>query len=136
MALAIASTAAQLPSYCGTCQSFGVDFLDQGSYFQDSTSTNNFTAVQEFRGCDSDVSNNILVLPNGDQLECGDTPISPDDTLQPLSCPITKNQLTSGDYSLLVISNNGQCNPIDYMREFHIDVGTQTTTTVSPTIII
>lgn len=63
-----------------TCFSYGVDFLSGGSYFQNSLSTDPFTAVQEFEGCQNDTSNNVLVDPNGDQYECSMTPLTPDDT--------------------------------------------------------
>lgn len=65
-----------------TCQSFGVDFQNNGTYFQDSRSTAPFTAIQEFSGCQDDVSYNILVEPNGDYVECSQTPTVPDDTPQ------------------------------------------------------
>lgn len=51
-----------------TCQSFGVDFLSGETYFQNVNSTEPFTAVQEFEGCQAGAeSNNILVDPTGNQ---------------------------------------------------------------------
>ena len=70
---------------CGSCQSYGVDFVSGGTYFQNSLSTDPFTAVQEFEGCSNDTSNNVLVDPNGDQYECTMTPLQPDDTPETLS---------------------------------------------------
>lgn len=70
---------------CNTCQSFGVDFISDGSYFQNSLSTDNFTAVQDFEGCTNDTSHNVLVDPRGKQYECSMTPMSPDDTSEQLT---------------------------------------------------
>ncbi|KAK5723634.1 hypothetical protein LTR15_005333 [Elasticomyces elasticus] len=121
---------------CGTCQSFGVDFVPGGSYFQNSLSSDPFTAVQEFEGCDNDTAHNVLVDPNGDQYECSLTLLQPDDTEQTTTCPLDKDQLYTGDWSLLVLSNNGDCDPIDFQRDFFLSVGPQETTTVPATITI
>lgn len=79
-----------------TCESFGVDFVDQGTYFQNSLSTDNFTFVSRFEGqysshvimayaqslqtgCQNGIANNLLVDPNGDEYICSNTPLQPDD---------------------------------------------------------
>jgi hypothetical protein len=62
-----------------------VDLIDGGSYFQNSASTDPFTAVQEFSGCTNDTFHNVLVAPHGKQYECSMTPLSPDDTPQQLT---------------------------------------------------
>lgn len=61
-----------------TCVSFGVDFQDGQSYFQNSLSNDPFTFVSEFQGCQADVANNILVDPNGDEILCSNTNLTPD----------------------------------------------------------
>lgn len=121
---------------CGDCQSYGIDFLNGGSYFQNSDSTDPFTALQEFEGCANDTSNNIFVDADGDQFECSLSQLQPDDTPQLVTCPVNKNELIDGEYSLLIISNNGDCDPIAYQRDFLLSVGPQQTTTVSPTITV
>lgn len=67
---------------CGNCQSFGVDFENGGSYFQNSFSDDPFTALQRFTGCTNDTSYNVLTDPRGDQRECSQTPLQPDNTPQ------------------------------------------------------
>lgn len=137
LALTFATTA--LAQNCSTtCQSFGVDFVSGGTYFQDSNSPDPFTAVQEFEGCQDDTADNILVDPNGDEYQCSNTPLTPDDTPETITCPIDKDQLYSGDWSLIIISNNGNCAPIAFERDFSLSVGPQSTVTVSaePTITI
>ncbi|CAK4021784.1 Hypothetical predicted protein [Lecanosticta acicola] len=117
-----------------TCESFGVDFVDGGSYFQNIESTNPFTAFEEFQGCQNDTADNILVDPSGTQYECNLTQMQPSDSQQLVTCPINKDQLVSGNWSMIVISNNGQCQPIDYVRQFSLSVGEQSTVSVGPTV--
>ena len=79
------------------CISFGVDFQSDGSYFQNSLSNDSFTFVSRFEGiqqsffsssfaksscvgCLNDVANNILVDPTGNELQCSNTNLQPNDT--------------------------------------------------------
>jgi len=62
------------------CVSFGVDYQDGGSYFQNILSKNPFTFVSTFEGCQADVANNILVDPSGNQYLCTNTNLTPSDT--------------------------------------------------------
>lgn len=105
----------------GTCQSFGVDFTDGDTFFQNTLSNEQFNATQEFSGCQDDTSNNILIGPNGDSFECDGTSLVPADQDMTFSCPVQKSALESGDYSIVVISNNGGCSPIAYQRDFIIN---------------
>lgn len=45
--------------------------------------------------------------------------------------PLDKDQLFSGDWSVLIISNNGDADPIAYERDFYLSVGVPATATVS-----
>lgn len=118
------------------CQSFGLDYVDGGSYFQNSNVDNTFTASQEFSGCTNDTSHNVLVDPNGDQTECSQTSMQPSNVTQTVTCDAWTNQnMSSGDWSILIISNNGNESAIAYQRDFHIDVGQpNATTSAAPTI--
>ncbi|GAB1731449.1 hypothetical protein NU195Hw_g1063t1 [Hortaea werneckii] len=120
----------------GTCQSFGVDFTDGGTFFQNTLSNEQFNATQEFEGCQDDTSNNILIGPTGDSFECDGTSLVPADQDMTFSCPVQKSALESGDYSIVVISNNGGCNPIAFQRDFIINAAPQETETVTPTVTI
>lgn len=134
-----AAAAFLLPSVsrAQTCNSYGIDFANGGSYFQNNESSDAFTALQEFDGCQDDVSNNLFVDPSGDQSQCSDTPLTPDDTPQLINCTDwPKSKLYSGDWSLLVISNNWNGDPIAYERDFSLSVGPQQTTTVSNTVTV
>lgn len=42
----------------------------------------------------------------------------------------------SGDWSILVISNNGDADPIAYERDFYLTVGVPDTTTFTPTLTL
>jgi hypothetical protein len=112
------------------CVSFGIDFQDGGSYFQNISSSDDFTFVSTFEGCQNDVANNILVDPSGDQYLCSDTPLLPSDTYQMSTCPLEKDELWSGAWSVIIISNNGDAEPIAYQRDFSLAVGTPATTMV------
>lgn len=50
--------------------------------------------------------------------------------------PIDKDALFSGEWSIIIISNNGDCQPIDYIRQFSLSVGPQITSTIVPTITL
>lgn len=113
-----------------TCESFGIDFQDKGSYFQNKSSSDPFTFVSTFEGCQNDVANNILVDPSGDQYLCSDTPLQPPDTYQMSTCPLDKDDLWSGAWSVIIISNNGDAEPIAYQRDFSLEVAVPVTTTV------
>ncbi|KAK1811817.1 hypothetical protein LTR12_013828 [Friedmanniomyces endolithicus] len=120
-----------------SCESFGDDFQNGGSYFQNSLSSDPFTALQEFEGCQNDTANNVLVDPNGDQSQCSNTPLLPNDTPQLITCADwPKDKLYNGSWSLLIISNNGNGSPIAYQRDFSLSVGPQHTLTVSATATI
>lgn len=64
------------------CRSYGLDFTDGGAFFQNIASTANFTAHQDFTGCQPDVADNILVDPDGNQYLCDNTPMTPDNSVQ------------------------------------------------------
>lgn len=133
------SLALLLPSFAAaqTCNSYGIDIQNGGTYFQNSESSAYFTALQEFDGCQDDQSNNVLVDPNGDQTECSQSPLTPDNTPQLVNCTDwPKSELYTGDWSLIVISNNGDADPIAYERDFSLTVGPQQTSTVSSAVTI
>ncbi|CAD0105812.1 unnamed protein product [Aureobasidium uvarum] len=117
------------------CQVYGIDIQSGGTYFENSELTTPFSLVQEFSGCDNDTANNILVDPNGDQYQCSDTPLTPDYTPETVTCTDwPQDKMYTGDWSLVVISNNGDADPIAYQRDFSLQVGTPTTMTYTPTV--
>lgn len=118
------------PDYDNPCKSYGIDFQDKGAYFQNISSSDPFTFVSTFEGCQPDYANNILVDPRGDQYLCSDTNLTPDDAYQMSTCPLDKDQLWSGPWSVIIISNNGDAEPIAYMRDFSLKVGEPSTSVV------
>jgi hypothetical protein len=126
-----------VPNVLGDCESFGIDFTSGGTFFQNSNSSDPFTAIQEFKGCQNDNAHNVFVDPTGDQTECSETPMQPDDTPQIITCDQwTKDRLYDGAWSLLIIANNGQDDPIAYQRDFSLEVGEQQTSTIRPTVTV
>lgn len=89
------------------CYSYGVDFVDEGSYFINSLSSDPFTSVSTFKGCNTGLADILLVAPDNEEYLCDDIPTTPDDTAQLSKCPILKNQMSSGHWLLLILGNNG-----------------------------
>ncbi|KAF2856268.1 hypothetical protein T440DRAFT_103827 [Plenodomus tracheiphilus IPT5] len=119
------------------CYSYGVDFVDEGSYFINSQSTEEFTAVSYFRGCNDDVADALLVDPDNDEYLCSQMRTVPENSNQMSTCPIKKNQMTSGHWLLLVLGNNAdEGQPFAWQRDLYLTVGTQITTTMTPTITV
>ncbi|KAM3424320.1 hypothetical protein BST61_g11143 [Cercospora zeina] len=118
------------------CYSYGIDFQHLGSYFIDSRSTDPFTVVSQFKQCENNTSAYILLVDNDNdkQYECTGVPTTPDLTSQMSSCPITKNEMTSGAWSVLVIGNNGDGSPFAWQRDFTLTVGVPVTTTTTSTV--
>lgn len=105
-------------------------------WFPDSRSNASFTAVSQFEGCQNDTSSILLVNDEtGDQYECSSVPTVPDDVSQLSTCPIDKNQMATGNWSILAIGNNGASgDPFAYQRNFYLSVGVPETTTLTPTV--
>ncbi|CAK4030452.1 Hypothetical predicted protein [Lecanosticta acicola] len=117
------------------CSTFGIDFQDGGSYFINSQLNESFTAVSEFEGCNNDTASVVLVNDqSSDQYECTSVPTVPNDTPEMTTCPITNNEMSSGNWSLILIGNNGNGNPFAYQRDFYLTVGVPNTTTVTSTV--
>ena len=118
------------------CSTYGIDFQNGGTYFQDTGSTDPFTFVSQFSGCAPDIAQNILVDPNGNQYLCSNTSLTPDFTSQLSTCQEPKSSLFSGQWSILIISNNGGCNPLAAQRSFQLNAGPATTVTETPTVTL
>lgn len=115
------------------CFSYGVDFVDEGSYFINSLSSDPFTCVSTFEGCNQDVADVLLVDPSGDEYLCTQVPTE-NGPPQLSTCPILKNQMVSGDHIVLILGNNADGNPFAWQRDLELSVGPQATSTVTPTI--
>ena len=113
LAIFLSSAVADPNSVCNT---FGIDFVDGNSYFINTLSNDSFTCVSEFEGCNADVADIMLVLPDGDELICSEVQTTPDDTPEMSTCPIQKSQMVSGEYLILIMGNNGDGNPFAYER--------------------
>ncbi|KAH8727669.1 hypothetical protein GQ44DRAFT_703607 [Phaeosphaeriaceae sp. PMI808] len=120
------------------CYSYGVDFVDEGQYFIDSRLTEKFSSVSYFKGCNQDIADVLLVEPEGvssQEYLCDQIPTYPENELKTSNCPIQKNQMKSGHWLLLVIGNNGDGGqPFAWQRDLYLTVGTQVTSTVTPTV--
>ncbi|KAF2131519.1 hypothetical protein P153DRAFT_365098 [Dothidotthia symphoricarpi CBS 119687] len=117
------------------CYSYGVDFVDEGSYFINEASTEAFTAVSTFKGCQADLSDILFVDPNDTEYLCSKVETTPDDDPKLSTCPIQKSQMSSGHWILLILGNNGkEGQPFAWQRDLYITVGAQATMTYTPTV--
>jgi len=86
-------------------------------------------------GCADDVASIELVnWGTGDEYECSSIPLLPDGTPETSTCGIEKDQMSSGTWGLILVSNNGDdpdSPPFANQRTFSLDVGVQATSTVS-----
>ncbi|KAI7253686.1 hypothetical protein KC343_g3657 [Hortaea werneckii] len=115
-----------------TCQVFGLDFQDGGSYFLNSNSSQNFMASYQFRGCNDAIADVMLVnMNNGDQYFCSSVSTVPDNSTQVSTCPVQHSQLTTANYSIITLGNNGKGNPFAVQRDFVLNVRRQETSTVT-----
>ena len=85
-------------------------------------------------GCADDVAAIELVnWDNGDEYECSSIPLLPDGTPETSTCDIEKDQMVSGVWGLILVSNNGDdpdSPPFANQRTFTLDVAPQATATV------
>jgi len=119
------------------CNTYGLDFQDGGNYFINTNSNASFTFVSSFVGCQNDTASLMLVnQSNGDQYDCGSVPTVPDNAAELATCPVSKDQIASGDYLIIAVGNNGNGTPFAFQREFNITAGAQQTITsyLIPTI--
>ncbi|KAI4727435.1 hypothetical protein E4T49_04750 [Aureobasidium sp. EXF-10728] len=136
--LPLAWSASFLSGINADCESFGIDFVNNGNYFINAASNQSFTSVTEFTGCADDVAAVELVnWDSGDEYLCSNIPLLPDGTPETSTCDIEKDQMVSGTWGLILISNNGDdpnSPPFANQRTFSLTVGTQATSTVTPTM--
>ncbi|KAL5450595.1 hypothetical protein PMIN05_000852 [Paraphaeosphaeria minitans] len=118
------------------CYSYGVDYVDEGSYFINGNSSEPFTCVSTFQGCNEgpDTAEILFVDPNNEEYLCSEVQTTPDDTPMLSTCPFTKNEMISGHNIILVIGNNDDGEPFAWQRDIYLTVGTQATTTYTPTV--
>ncbi|KAK6434756.1 hypothetical protein LTR95_009058 [Oleoguttula sp. CCFEE 5521] len=118
-----------------TCNAYGIDFQNGGTYFINTLSQANFTCVTQFEGCNNDTASIMLVNDQtSDQHLCSDVPTVPDDVNEMSTCPIMKSQMSSGMWSILALGNNANGNPFAWQRDFTLTAAPQQTTTIYGTI--
>lgn len=98
------------------CYSYGVDFVDENSYFINSLSTEQFTSVSYFQGCNVGLADVLFVDPDDDEYLCSQLQTAPENEFKMSTCPIQKRQMVSGHWLLLVLGNNGDGQPFAWQR--------------------
>ena len=118
-----------------TCHVYSIDFVDGGYYFINSGSDANFTCVSQFDGCQNDTAAILLVNDQTeDEYECSSVLTVPSNRSQLSTCPIGKSQMTTGNWSIITLGNNGKGRPFAWQRNFSLSVEPQQTKTVAPTV--
>lgn len=117
------------------CHCYGIDYQNGGSYFIDSQINSSFTCVSQFESSSGGTAYIILIRDDeDDQWECTSVPTTPDNTAQLSTCPITKDQMTTGNWTILTMGNNGDGTPFAWERNFYLSVGVPETMVTTPTI--
>lgn len=98
------------------CYAYGVDFVDESSYFINSLSAEQFTSVSYFQGCNLGLADVLFVDPDDDEYLCSQLQTTPENEFKMSTCPIRKNQMVSGHWLLLVLGNNGDGQPFAWQR--------------------
>ncbi|KAK1768270.1 hypothetical protein QBC33DRAFT_558430 [Phialemonium atrogriseum] len=117
------------------CSSTGLDYTNGGSYLIDGTSDDYFVFTSAFSGCDDTDISPILIDPDGNDYSCTDIATQPDDTDQVSQCDIRFSEMTSGEWSVIIQSQD-----FDFAveRVFTLTVGAAdvVTVTVVPTVVV
>lgn len=121
------------------CRSYGVDFVDEGRYFINSQSTESFTCVSTFEGCNQDIADVLFARVGSegestDEYICTQVETTPANEPKLSTCPILKSQMKSGSWIILVIGNNDDGFPFAWQRDLILDVGPQATVAYTPTV--
>lgn len=117
------------------CESYGIDFKNNKDYFININSNESFTAVSEFSDC-AEPARVILITPKNESIFCSDVATTPDYTDVTSTCPILKNQMYSGEWTLVLLDNNGNGSSFNANRHLYLNVGAQVTEVVTPTITL
>ena len=129
------TTGLALFQVANACESYGIDFKNNKNYFININSNESFTSVSEFYDC-AEPARVILITPKNESIFCSDVVTTPDYTDVTSTCPILKNQMYSGDWTLVLLDNNGNGSSFNANRHLHLSVGAQVTSTVIPTITL
>ncbi|KAI2605920.1 uncharacterized protein GGS25DRAFT_533110 [Hypoxylon fragiforme] len=115
------------------CSSYGVDYVNGGSYDIDTSSHENFTFSTIFQGCEQELVNPVLVNPNGDRIPCSAINTTPAGEQVASTCEIEYAAMTSGLYKIIISGNK-----IGVQRTVALTVGSPATIiiTATPTVTV
>ncbi|KAI2624860.1 hypothetical protein GGR54DRAFT_654590 [Hypoxylon sp. NC1633] len=120
-------------SALAACSSYGVDYVNGGSYDIDTTSNDKFTFTTIFQGCDQESVKPVLVDPSNGQHPCSAINTTPAGEQVTSTCELELSAMTSGLYKIII-----QGSKIGVQRTIALTVGTPQTTiiTATPTVIV
>ncbi|KAI1372908.1 hypothetical protein F4677DRAFT_238224 [Hypoxylon crocopeplum] len=115
------------------CSSYGVDYVNGGSYDIDASSNDNFTFTTIFQGCDQESVKPVLIDPNNGQYPCSAINTTPAGEQVTSTCQIEYSTMTSGLYKIIISGEK-----IGVQRTIALTIGTPETIiiTATPTVIV
>ncbi|KAI0387039.1 hypothetical protein F5Y04DRAFT_75651 [Hypomontagnella monticulosa] len=115
------------------CSSYGVDYVNGGSYEIDSSSNDNFTFTTIFQGCDAESVKPTLIDPAGKQYGCSAISTTPAGEQVTSTCQLKYSAMGSGLYKIVISGDK-----IGVQRTIALTAGTPAiiTITATPTVIV
>ncbi|KAI1767325.1 hypothetical protein GGR53DRAFT_123575 [Hypoxylon sp. FL1150] len=115
------------------CSSYGVDYVNGGSYDIDASSNDNFTFTTIFQGCEQETVKPVLLDPSGSQHPCSAVSTTPAGEQVTSTCEMRYSDMTSGLYKITILGMS-----IGVQRTIALTVGTPSTITITatPTVIV
>ncbi|OTB01475.1 hypothetical protein M426DRAFT_266203 [Hypoxylon sp. CI-4A] len=115
------------------CSSYGVDYVNGGSYDIDASSNDNFTFTTIFQGCDQESVTPVLLDPNNKQHPCSAVNTTPAGEQVTSTCEIVYSSMASGLYKIVIRGDS-----IGVQRTIALTAGTPATITITatPTVIV
>lgn len=115
------------------CTSYGVDYSSGESYYIDSTSSQYFSFITVFQGCNQESISPVLIAPDGNEYACSAIKTQPAEQQVISTCGIPFSVMQSGTWKIIVAGSQ-----ISSQRVITLTVGAPQTTwyTATPTVVI
>jgi hypothetical protein len=115
------------------CVSYGIDYANGGAYYIDASSSQYFTFITVFQGCNQESINPILVGPDNSQYACSTINTTPGGNQVTSTCGIPYSAMKSGNWKIIM---SGQQVQVQRTMTFTVGVPQTITVTATPTIVL
>ncbi|KAI1467795.1 uncharacterized protein F4812DRAFT_427609 [Daldinia caldariorum] len=115
------------------CSSYGVDYVNGGTYDIDPSSNDDFTFTTTFQGCDQESVQPVVVDPSSIVHSCSNITTTPAGTQVTSTCELKYSEMTTGIYRIVLTGNT-----IRFQRTIALIVGVPevVTVTATPTVVV